>query len=171
MIYDNYLSTFHECSNDDTNKEFLVANTIDCFNLDAYFVEKFKYLEIGDRPNSLDCIYSKSHNFLSNCLFVEFKNQRIKNIDELYSKVYNSVIIFISENNCSIEHCAANNFLLIVYRNYKEKISGHLGNLSNKFGKLKGLERFKKYCFKEVNFITDLEFDNYITEFDCLSNY
>ncbi len=168
MKYNEFLSTFKECSYDSDNNVFLVDNETACFDLDKYFICKFKELDIGDRPKSLDSIYSQTSNFSSKCLFVEFKNQSIKNLSNksysLYSKIFNSLLIFIGDNHYCIEDCATRNYLLIVYSNYKDKISGQLFNLTYR------IEQFKKYCFKDVKFITNLEFDDYITKFDCLSN-
>ncbi len=174
MEYNKYLSTFKQCSYDSDNNVYLVNNETKCFDLDNYFKEKFKELEVGDRPKSLDSIYSKTHNFLSKCLMVEFKNKNLKSIEyiiaNIYSKIFNSILVFISENKCCIENCAKNNYLLIVYSSYKEKISGQLNNLANKSGKLKGLERFKNYIFKDVKFITNVEFDDEVIKFNNLTN-
>lgn len=174
MEYNKYLSTFKDCSYDSDNKIYLVGNETECFDLDNYFKDKFKELKVDNRPHSLDSIYSKTKNYLSKCLFVEFKNQNLNNLKEkvnvLYNKVFNSIIVFISENKCCIEDCAKNNYLLIVYSDYKNKISGQLNNLANKLGNLKGLERFKNYCFKDVKFITNIEFDDEVNKFNRLAN-
>ena len=84
--------------------------------------------------------------------------------------MFNSIIVFISDNKCCIEDCAKNNYLLIVYSDYKNKISGQLNNLANKLCNLKGLERFKNYCFKDFKFITNIEFDDEVNEFNRLTN-
>lgn len=169
-----YLSTFKKCSYDSDNKFFLVENETECFDLDGYFKDRFVEFGVADRPHSLDSIYSQTHNFLAKSLFVEFRNQSAKSLDNkaniIYSKIFNSILVFLSDNRCRLEDCLKKNHLLIVYNNHKGKISGHLDNLSNRSGGLKGVERFKKYCFREVKLIDSSEFDNYIDEFNRLTD-
>lgn len=164
--YNIYKKTFKEISIDTSKKknQYLVESELLAFSLDDYFVDFFKNIKI-DRVKSIDAIFSKYDDFIHKNLFIEFKNQELEkiNFDELYSKIYNSVIVFFSENNYNITKSRENNEFILVYKDDLRKINDYLHELENP--KFKGVERFKKYLFSDVRKVTSDEFSDCIIDF------
>ena len=164
--YNLYKKTLKECSIDTSRhqKQHLVDNENKAFSLDDYFIVFFKNNK-KDRIKSIDAIFSKYCDFDHKNMFIEFKNQKLDNIkfDELYSKIYNSIIVFFSENNYSIAKSRANNEFILVYKDDLEKITDYLYELANQ--KFKGVERFKNFLFSNVRKITSDEFDECMRDF------
>ena len=93
---DKFCSTFCQCSYDDSNNVYLVDNNTPCINFDE--IKK----SVNSSLASADSLFFSSKT--DSCLFIEFKNQPIRNASlNIGKSAADSLYIhcrILSDNNC-----------------------------------------------------------------------
>lgn len=180
---DNIYSDFNKTSLDDTNGINLINSKQECLDFDEckrLYIEKHKAMMIFLHPNQkinyLDKY--KSNDALKTIdnieYFIEFKNTNKTKFKELFSKIKDSLIIYLDIMDEKFSYARENLGYIYVYSYEKDnqnlpeyesldRIQGHLKKQakepSDKFQLKKRLEGF---YFKDVMAMNDREFEKFI---------
>ena len=169
-IFDKNIISFKEASFDEDNGEYMTESKIEVINFDKVkemYVREAKF-KSTNTPASSDALYIGRDGEYT---LVEFKNGLIKSTTqyEVHYKIYDSLLmlgVFINQN---IDFHRENVRFILVYnegKNRREasrskaKIGGHIANKAGKEIIEFDLERFQKYCFKQVSTYTEQEFQD-----------
>ena len=153
-----YKSRLLETSKDKAKKETMMDSEIEVINFDTIkdsYVQLFKIEKI----NSNDALIIRDDEYL----FIEFKNGKIRDIKdvfEIYSKIYDSLIILsnilektLIELKDRVSYILVFNKELEHTRKFERAEEGFIKHL-NKNSEIEriyfGLRKFEKYCFKKV---------------------
>lgn len=159
-IFKDYLSTFKECSYDNTNKINLVESEEISVDFDKFTIEYFKNIKI-DRQPSNDSLYQSEDGTL---YFIEFKNSDLNTLNskkmKLISKIVHSfLILFGQELDFKIQDFKDSGEYILVYSKSKNNNGiKSITNSLNYYSKL-GLNIFKGYCFKDIKIMDNEKFD------------
>jgi len=169
-IFDNNIISFKEASFDRDNGEYMVASDVEVIDFDkvkeAYVREaKFKS---KSTPASSDALHiGKDGDYT----LVEFKNGIIKNATQygIHYKIYDSLLILSTFLNKTIDFHREKVRFILVYNEEKNKresskskveIAKYIAGKAKKEIIEFDLERFQKYCFKQVSTYTEQEFQD-----------
>ena len=178
-IFKNNLSTLRACSTDRHSadqEEYMTASELLAVDFDHVKEQYIQPLHLTDVPASNDCIFVDS---CGNPVFIEFKNGWIGGKIQigLTRKIYDSLLIFQDIMRKGLGYTRKNMDYILVYNEYKhyEKSEGQERNVQesksrDRIAKMLsekgdthfirfGLEKFQKYCFRNVFTYTKKEFE------------
>lgn len=170
-IFADNISTLKETSKDKNNnesEEFMTSSKLEAINFDGVKDDYIKNLHLKENPRSNDALFitDKGHP-----IFIEFKNGYMDNKKEfdVRGKIYDSMSIFTDIVNKGISFTREHLDYILVYnekKNSKSEIVTHIAKKAKTEHIKYGLERFKKFFFKEVHTYTEKEFEEYLTKFN-----
>lgn len=161
--------------NHDGSTCFMTKSSLKVINFDRVKDEYIKDLNLSANPKSNDALYIASN---GNPTFIEFKNGSMDNKDifDVRGKVFDSILIFTDIVNRGISYTKENMDYILVYNQEKnsdeeetskkvqasksrDQIGKRIMELGGDNHIRFGLERFKKYCFRNVFTYTEDEFE------------
>lgn len=157
----NCISTLQMTSRDTDADVVMTSSTLTAVNFDRVKKAYVRRNRLANAPRSCDALMNCDQNTV---YLIEFKNGEIneKVIVEIHEKVRDSVIILLDLVGENLAYSKNNIELILVYNDSKNAIKGHIAAKSGSPMVLYGLNKFKKYLFKDVHTIPQTDFEMFL---------